>query len=172
MFNNVNTIPVEEADRVDLTYLRMAYAVALTSKDESTKNGAVLLSENGHILTCGFNDIPSAIEDTPERRTERPLKYEVIHHAEDSAIFIAARQGCRVEGSTLYVPWYACNKCAVAIITAGVDRIVGHKDIYGLNPRWDLTLAFQMFHEAGVQCDMISGKLNVKAFMDGNWLDL
>lgn len=157
---------------MDVVRLRMAYAQAERSGDLSTRNGAILVDPEGDLIGQGWNGIVPGVKVTPERLKERPLKYQVINHAEDAAIFDAARNGRCTEEATLYCPWYACDRCAAAIIRAGVSKVVGHYDIFSAdgetvrNERWDLSLPFQMLTEAGVVIELIRGHLGVEALMD------
>ena len=45
-------------------------------------------------------------------------------HAEQNAIFQAARQGISIEGSTIYTRMTPCRTCAMLIINCGIKRVV------------------------------------------------
>ena len=131
-----------------------AYIVAQGSPDPSTQNGAILLNPDGDWIGHDHNHFPAGVEYTA-KRWERPLKYEVIEHAERNAIFHAARLGRSTQNSTMVVPWAACADCARAIIQAGVKRIVRHKQSTerGRGRNWDgsISIADTMLVEAGVE---------------------
>lgn len=135
-------------------YMADAYLVAQTSSDPSTQNGAVLFNPKGLRIGYDCNHFPIGVEYTAER-WERPLKYEVIEHAERNSIFHAARMGCSTENSTMVVPWAACSDCARAIIQAGVKRVVRHQQstIRGQGRNWDGTIstADMMLKEANIE---------------------
>lgn len=144
----------------DADYLALAYQQAAeTSDDPATKNGSVLASLHGEIEGYGSNHFPPGIAVTPER-LERPLKYDYILHAEETACVDA---GHKARGGTLYCPWYACTSCAKTIIAHGVARVVGHDavKVFGEqhSPGWteSIRLALEMLSEAGVQCHWHSG---------------
>lgn len=69
--------------------------------------------------------------DTVEICSERwssPTKYQYVVHAEENAIFNAARIGTSLAGCTLvlnYSPKDICNECAKALIQSGVNAWVG-----------------------------------------------
>ena len=152
-----------EDDRMsDGLFLRDAYKVALLSPDPSTQNGAILTDACGDVIARSCNRFPYGVNLSDER-LERPLKYEMIEHAERNAIFMAARAGCRTLGSVLYCPWAACADCARAIIQAGVYRLVRHKDatLRRAGRNWDgsISIADQMLTEAGVIITDIEGKI-------------
>lgn len=151
--------------------LRKAYRLAaLYSDDPNTKNGAVLVNEEGRPIGIGANNFAAGVALTPDR-LERPKKYEFVEHAERDAIFTAARNGERTAGSTLYCPWYACAPCARAIIKAGIVRVIGHKQMFDRTPDpWKETIAYgnEMFHEAGVEALQFDGPIgDCTGFING-----
>lgn len=136
-----------------------AYLVARDSPDPSTQNGALLYNQRGALIGVDCNHFPRGVEYLPER-WERPLKYEVIEHAERNSIYWAAARGRSTLDSTMVVPWAACSDCARAIIQAGVARLVRHRqatdhanDIAAPGKDWSNTIstADQMLKEAGVE---------------------
>lgn len=151
-------------------FIFQAYLVAEGSPDPSTQNGAIIVSfgepgENGYnkmgykILGSACNTFPPGVAGGPAR-LQRPLKYQVVEHAERGAIYDAARRGNCTEGAVMFVPWYACDNCARAIICSGIGRVVGHKGMMDKTPdHWkeSIDVAFMMFREAGVQTEFIEG---------------
>ena len=141
--------------------LQEAYRLAEGSPDPSTHNAALLVDERGIVLSSGINEFPQGVDYT-EERWERPLKYQVIEHAERNSIFAAAKAGIAVDGLTMVCPWAACADCARAIIQAGVRRLVTHKDAYDRSPeRWkeSIAIAFTMLEEAGIEVVFCTGKI-------------
>lgn len=147
-----------------MNYLVDAYFEALNSPDPSTQNGAVLVRDR-EIIGSGCNRFPTGVHNTDERWNNRELKYPRVIHAETAAIIDAAKYGLETDGATLYCPWYACDRCAVVIIEAGIVEVVGHQDVLEFaryhNPRWDesISVALEMFTEAGVLATWVSGPL-------------
>ena len=171
---DVDQLLQSDEGRWTLARLRMAYAMAVKSTDLSTRNGAVLFNPDGEVIGVGWNGILPGLATTPERLEQRPLKYQVIQHAEMSSITCAARNGNATEGASLYCPWYACiERCTPAIIESGVAEVVGHYDYFTddgetvRNPRWDLSLAWQLLAEAGVSLRLVRGHLGIETFIDG-----
>lgn len=149
---------------LDIDMLKRAYKAALWSNDLSTQNGAILLDRYQAAATSGCNNIPTHV-GKDQSRLERPKKYAFTEHAERSAIYHAARIGMPTKGATLYCPWYACADCARAIISAGIVRVVGHKQMFDrTNDRWSESVAygFEMMEEAGVETVLIDAKLDVE----------
>lgn len=132
--------------------MSLALAVASTSPDPSTQNGAVLFDERCGLTvfeTNACNQFPRGVTYTDER-WERPLKYSVIEHAERNVIYEAARRGIVTEGKTLVAVWAACADCARAIIQAGITHVVTLEA--GESDRWggSIDIGMVMLEEAGV----------------------
>lgn len=142
-------------------HLYDAYLVAKDSPDPSTQNGALLYSQGGAILAADYNRFPDGVAYLPER-WERPLKYDVIEHAERNSIFWAASRGRATADSTMVAPWAACADCARAIIQAKVRRLVRHQEATEQGRKssgqWDgsISIADQMLKEAGVEIINVS----------------
>ena len=107
------------------------------------KVGAVIALD-GRILSTGYNGAPAGLphcdhtcdcDQHPVLLTEpapvdhhrdcavvRPCLGTV--HAETNAVLYAARHGTRVEGATLYTTVSPCFPCALAIVNAGLTRVV------------------------------------------------
>jgi dCMP deaminase len=135
----------------DRRFLRIAEEVRLWSKDPGTKVGCVLVNER-RILSTGYNGFPQTISDDLDRYIDRDYKLSVTVHAEANAILNAAKNGTKVQGSTLYVTFPPCSQCASAIIQAGVAQIVC-PDPASAPERWrsNFKAANNLFYEAGVK---------------------
>lgn len=130
-------------------FMAMAQLVASWSK-YTTKVGVVAV-QGKSVIGEGFNGIPSGVVDAPERYT-RPAVYDWASHAEMNLISHAARQV--LEGSTIYVTHTCCSLCAAMIINAGVKKVVMSNGTTSMPPE-KFTVALQMFHEAGVEVEMV-----------------
>jgi dCMP deaminase len=151
--------------------LRQAYAYGFeNAKDDSTRNGALLLDRKGKIISFGCSGLPKEIQDLPHRRTA-PTKYSYVKHAETDAIFRAARKGSPTEGAILYCPWYACSHCAIAIVSAGIESVIGHEEVMQNSPeRWqqEIIIGLEILREADVKTFLYSGKIDqVQSLTDG-----
>ena len=135
----------------DRRFLRIAEEVRLWSKDPGTKVGCVLVSER-RIVSTGYNGFPQTISDDLDRYIDRDFKLSITVHAEKNAILNAAKNGTKVQGSTLYVTFPPCSQCASAIIQAGVAQIVC-PDPASAPERWrsNFKAANNLFYEAGVK---------------------
>ncbi len=99
----------------------IAMAVSKWSKDPSEKVGAVLVSPDRRQVSWGFNGFPRGIEDAEVRLEDKETKNSLMMHAELNALL-----NCPVDttGWTLFVTKSPCTRCALAVIQAGVVRVV------------------------------------------------
>ena len=143
-------------------YLEIARQVAGWSKDPSRKIGAVIVGNQGQIISQGFNGFARGIDDTPERYSDRATKYNFVVHAEANAIYNAIHNGASPSGATIFVTGLpVCHQCADAIIQTGVKRVV--MDTVPCEG-WFASghLALQKFKEAHVEFKFIDEDLGVQ----------
>jgi dCMP deaminase len=139
------------SDKWDIRFLELAKHISGWSKDPSTKVGCVVVGEDREIRSTGFNGFPRGINDDEERLTDRSQKYPLICHAEENAIMHAARIGISLKGSTAFVTWPPCSRCARSLIQAGIKEIV-YPETKEIPERWmeDFTISNGMLLEAGI----------------------
>jgi dCMP deaminase len=105
-------------------YRQLANTVKLKSKDKYTQIGAIIVGEDGEIVSTGYNSFPRGLDDDVDSRQERPEKYYWFEHAERNAIYNAARIGVSTKGTTMYLSCgLPCADCARGIINSGIRRI-------------------------------------------------
>lgn len=110
----------------DRHYMQIAFTVASASKCIRASYGAVIVSKDDRIIATGRNGKPRGSqndgicyrEGVPE--TERTS--ECCLHAERNAIMFSDPLA-RI-GGTLYVTGIPCKNCALAVMQAGVSRLV------------------------------------------------
>lgn len=97
--------------------------------------GAVI-SRDGRSLSSGYNGAPKGLphcdhriqvcichpHEIPECPTHGPCRTAV--HAELNAIAFAAKYGMSIDGAELHTTHQPCLNCAMAIINAGIIRVV------------------------------------------------
>ena len=139
------------SDKWDIRFLELAKHIAGWSKDPSTKVGCVVGGDDRLILSTGFNGFPRWISDDNDRLTDREKKYPLICHAEENAIMHAARIGVSLKGSTAYVTWPPCSRCARSLIQAGIKEVV-YSTTEEVPERWldDFNTSTGMLKEANV----------------------
>jgi dCMP deaminase len=134
-------------------YINLAKEVSTWSKDPSRKIGAVAVSTKGQVLATGYNGFPRGMFDTPERYSDRSLKYKYIVHAEMNCIYNATYNGVALDGSTLFV-WGLppCSECAKGIIQVGIKTVYWSTDME-IPPKWleSLETTQEMFNETNIE---------------------
>lgn len=115
-------VPEGQEEKWDLRFLEMAKLVSGWSKDPSTKTGAVIVDSLRVVLAVGFNGFPRDMEVPDTLYHNREEKYSRIIHCEMNALLHA---GALPAGCTLYTyPFMSCDRCAVHMIQAGIQRFV------------------------------------------------
>lgn len=152
-FTEARTPRPRQSNAWDNFFMAVAKEVSNLSKCASRQIGAVLVRDN-NILSIGFNGSPAgsslcqSASYCPRRKLGLPsgqgLELCPAQHAEENVIAMAARQGVATNGGTMYM-WCGmpCQKCAGAIINAGVKEIVYLAD----QPEYD-PMARILFTEA------------------------
>ena len=145
----------------DLRFMKLADYIAQWSKDRSTKIGAVIVIDNNPV-SMGYNGFPRGVNDDLEERHARPTKYDWVLHGEENAIMNAARHGAKTLGSTLYVNWFPCSKCAGMIINAGIIRVVCDKEPDFNDERYGKSwqIAVEKLNEAHIQITYLNYDAN------------
>ena len=136
-------------------FIKLAHEVAEWSKDPSKKVGCVLV-KNKRVISTGYNGFPKGISDSFDRLMDREQKYEMTVHAEINAITTAALHGVSTEGSTAYITFNPCSRCAAVLINAGIGSIYV-STAHDIPTRWleNFILASKMLAEAGVEYQTI-----------------
>ena len=141
----------------DRKFIKMAQFIAEEfSKDDSTKVGVVIVGPDHEIRTTGFNGFPRGIDDENPDYWVRPLKYDIIEHAERNAFYNATRMGQALKDCTMYMNFepIPCTDCARGTIQVGIIRIVGPNIKFpGRGEQWekDLQTAGGMIQEVGIE---------------------
>lgn len=116
----------------DEYYLNIARAVSERSKCIKAQFGAVIV-KNDAILSTGYN---GPVHGAPHCETCHRIEQESgtsaydmtcpAVHAEENAIIHAARHGIKIKGAKLYLSgdYPPCQKCARAIINAGIKKVI------------------------------------------------
>lgn len=143
-------------------FMSLVYLIALKSKDQSTKIGAVIVGPDKEIRSTGYNSFPMGINDNVYERQQRPEKYYWFAHAEKNSIDHAARIGVSVKGCTLYTQGTPCMDCARSIVQSGIKKVIVHLDWdEKMNMKWkeNAKRTKQLFSEAGIEYIKISPEI-------------
>lgn len=150
-------------DRWDQHFLRQCLECASMSKDPNTRVGAVIVGPDKEPRSDGFNGFPRGIADTVARLADREVKNSLMVHAEQNAIYNAARVGTSLKGCTMYL---ACTDdsgqiwggppcsthCTPGLIQVGIVEVVTYPFKEGdSNWRENIEKARRMLLEAGIR---------------------
>src|SRR4051812_9637750 len=142
----------------DERFMLLAHHLATWSIEKGRRVGAVIVGPDQAIRSTGFNGLPRGVRDDLEERHSRitGAKYIWSCHAEQNAIFNAARVGVALKGCTIYVPWFPCVECTKAIIQCGITELVAYApDRPNSNWAEDFSISGQMLKEANIEVRLI-----------------
>ena len=105
----------------DEYFLKIAEAVALKSKDPSSKMGCVIVDQNKRVVSLGYNGMVQGADESKMTLTERPMTYHFAIHSEMNAIIFAHQD---LTGCTLYNRVATCDNCLKYCLQAGIKRFV------------------------------------------------
>lgn len=129
--------------------MKCALASSEMSNAVRKKVGAVIARE-GRILASGYNGQPRKLDNCCEYidTSGQLATKDTVVHAELNAILFCAKYGIMTDGADLYVTMCPCQKCASALIQAGI------KHVYYLDDYRDMS-AIELLNEAGIEINRI-----------------
>ena len=142
----------ERTMKWNLRFMRKAEDAAMDSKDPSTKVGALIVSENGNILSTGYNGFPRKVRDLDERLNDRTIKYPLTVHAELNALSNCLTEGISTKGSILICTHLPCATCCGVLLQAQVEKWVIKKPTEEFKKRWgeEYKFTMMMIKDAGI----------------------
>jgi dCMP deaminase len=109
-------------------FLNMAKVAATRSTCDRKNVGAVIVSQDNHLISTGYNGAPRGWPSCDEAGHElmevngRQSCQRTIH-AEENAILQAARKGVAVWGTVIYTTAAPCYDCARRIAQVGIAAV-------------------------------------------------
>lgn len=110
----------------DEYFMLQAMLASFRSKDPTTQVGCVLVDQNHHQISMGYNGFVAGIDESklPWGKEDAELvdqKYGYVVHAESNAILHSTKS---LEGSTAYVTLFPCHECAKMIASKKIKEVV------------------------------------------------
>ena len=105
----------------DEYFMQIAEAVAVKSKDPSTKNGCVIVDPKKRVISLGYNGLVQGADESKMTLSERPMKYYFSIHSEMNALLFANQD---LTGCTVYNRVATCDNCLKYCLQAGIKRFV------------------------------------------------
>lgn len=116
----------------DEYFMSLAVLTSYRSKDENTKVGSVLVSNDNKILGTGYNGLPTSIDESlfPKSREGNlhETKYAYTIHAEANCLLNTTVFD--ISNSRMYVTLFPCNECAKLLIQKKVSEVIYLSDKY------------------------------------------
>lgn len=138
-----------------LSWSGVVRAMATRSRDRSKKVAAIAFGSGETILSTGYNGFPRGVDERPDDRHERPMKYIWTSHAEENMVANAARTGTSLDGSkVLLYGLPPCSTCARLMVQAGVAEILVITDKgMTISQKWteDQVFSRQILEEGNVK---------------------
>lgn len=109
----------------DEYFMKLAQDVATRASCDRKKVGAIIVSQDHHLLSSGYNGAPRGWPSCDEIGHElvtindRQSCVRTIH-AEENAILQAARKGIAIAGSVIYTTAAPCYDCSRRIAQVGI----------------------------------------------------
>ncbi|MFW5804799.1 MAG: deoxycytidylate deaminase [bacterium] len=142
------------SEKWDKRFMELANHISNWSKDPSTKVGCVIVRPDRTIVSVGYNGFPRGVDDNIQRYEDREIKYLIVKHAEENAVYSAREP---LSGYTAYVTHHPCSTCAGTLIQNGISRVVTtipDKYLYErFKKSFDITNL--VFKESGVLLDFL-----------------
>lgn len=144
----------------DQYFMEVMEAISKRATCSRGRSGCVIAREN-QLLVTGYVGSPVGLPHCDE--VGHQMK-KVIHedgsttehcvrtvHAEQNAICQAAKNGVKLDGSTLYCRMTPCRVCAMLIINCGIKRVVCERKYHAGGESEEMFkaagISLQFFHE-------------------------
>lgn len=129
-------------------FMDLALTHSNMSHDPSTKVGAVIVSR-GSVVSLGYNHIPKKLQHLSFQLEDREWKYARVIHAEADALSKIGTH--KLDYPIMYVTHHPCERCAAAIVHAGISEVFTHRVPLDLLQRWPgMKVASDIFEEAQI----------------------
>lgn len=115
----------------DQYFMAMAHLAAVRSHDAQTQVGCVVVNEDNHVVSIGYNGFPANTKDE-NLPMIRPYKYPYMIHAEQNAL---ANMIVKEKNLRAYVTGYPCSVCSKMLWQNGIRKIIvdKHGVIYSMS---------------------------------------
>ena len=142
-------------------FMNVAILTSLRSKDKNTKVGSVLVDKCNRIIGCGYNGLPSKIDESQfptvndKNLPYNETKYAYVIHSEMNALL-----NCTVydlSDSKLYVTLLPCCDCVKVLLQKGIKEIIYLSDKHHDDPHY--VASRKLLDAANVKYRLYDGKI-------------
>lgn len=113
-----------ERPTFDEYFLNIAFDVSLRSDDPNIRHGAVIVTNQNHIIGTGYNATIRGSDKTKIPYHIRDKKRLWMIHAEENAILNSAINPLAIGGAKIYVTGLPCVNCLQRVINFGISEII------------------------------------------------
>lgn len=110
-------------------FLNIAFDISLRSDDPDIRHGAIIVSNQMHIIGTGYNATIRGSDPAKIPYKNRDKKRLWMIHAEENAILNCTVNPLTIGGATLYVTGTPCVNCLQRLINFGITNIVHAKRV-------------------------------------------
>lgn len=107
----------------DEYFLNIAFDVSLRSDDPNIRHGAVIVTNQNHIIGTGYNATIRGSDKDVIPYHIRDKKRLWMIHAEENAILNCTANPLTIGGAKLYVTGLPCVNCLQRVINFGIQEI-------------------------------------------------
>ena len=144
----------------DEYFLALLEPLSTRSTCNRGRNAAILVSAGNTILATGYVGAPPGMPHCDDcghlmRTVIDETGNQSQHcvrtlHAEENAILQCAKDGIKIEGTTLYTKMSPCYNCAMRIIRVGIKRVVALQKYHAGSE------AIEILQKSGIKIDIIN----------------
>lgn len=147
----------------DEYFLNLIDPIGARGSCDRGRSGSLIVSSYHTILATGYVGAPpgmphcdqvghlmKTVIDEQGNKSQHCVR---TLHAEENAILQCAKDGIRIEGSTIYCKMVPCYNCAMRILRVGVKRVVAKKRYHADG------LSMEMFKMAGVEVYVVDNTI-------------
>jgi dCMP deaminase len=122
----LNQYSVGKIDRptFDEYFLNIAFDVSLRSDDPNIRHGAVIVTNQNHIIGTGYNNTIRNSDKSKIPYNIREKKRPWMIHAEENAMLNSRENPLTIGGAKIYITGIPCVNCLQRIINFGITDII------------------------------------------------
>ena len=109
----------------DEYFMSIALLVSCRSSCERLHVGCVIVDNDNHIVSVGYNGFLAGVPHTSRVRDNHE---QSTVHAEQNSISYAAKSGVSVNNCNAYITHYPCINCTKILAASGIKKIYYHKN--------------------------------------------
>jgi dCMP deaminase len=121
----------------DEYFLNLLEPLAGRATCDRGRCSSIIVSKGNTILATGYvgsppgqphcDDVGHLMKTVTDEQGNQSNHCMRTLHAEENAILQCARDGIKIEGTTIYTKMVPCHNCAMRIVRVGIKRVVAQK---------------------------------------------